>query len=160
MQSNLPERTQNCPLGLLPLSSQWFEEVRCCRTAPNSLLPSCFPLRHSPSRRFGVFEPPRTHSHLPCWLASPFIAVVRGGSVRSNRHERTQTFPVGLLPPTSQWFEEKLPEADDENKERHSAVCFVSKSVVLTLYFEPSSIPRRYSRRYFRRYSGRYFRES
>ena len=63
-----------------------------------------FPLRHSASRRFGVFEPPRTHSILSCTPASPFVTVVRGGSVRSSRPRRTRTCPAGLLPPSGQWF--------------------------------------------------------
>ena len=40
-----------------------------------------YPLYHSGSRRFGVVEPPWTHSKLPCRPASPFITVVRGGSI-------------------------------------------------------------------------------
>ena len=40
VQLNLPELTPNCPSGQLPPSSQWFEWVRCGRTAPNSLEPS------------------------------------------------------------------------------------------------------------------------
>ena len=35
--SNRPELTLTCPVGLLPPPSQWFEKVRCCRTAANSL---------------------------------------------------------------------------------------------------------------------------
>ena len=81
--SNRPELSRTCPVGLLLPSSQWFGEVRCVRTTPNSLEPALsarFPLHHSGSGRFGVVEPPRTHSNLPCRPASPFITVVRGGS--------------------------------------------------------------------------------
>ena len=109
VQSNLFELTQNCPSRKLPPSSQGFETVRCGRTAPNTLKPSlwaCFPLCHSDSRMFGVFEPPQTHSNLSCRPASPYITVVRGGSVYSNLPKLTQTFPVGPLHPPSQWFEE------------------------------------------------------
>ena len=81
VQWNLPELTPNCPSGQLPPSSQWFEGVRCGRTAPSSLEPSCRP-------------------------ASPFVTVVEGASVGSNRPKRTPTFLVGLLPPSSQRFEE------------------------------------------------------
>ena len=35
--SNHPKHTQNCHVGLLPLSAMWFEEVRRGRTTPNSL---------------------------------------------------------------------------------------------------------------------------
>ena len=143
MQLNLPElQTQplrtysNLPCRPAFISSQWFQEVQCSRTTPNSFELS---LCDSGSRRFGGVQPPGTHSNLPCWLyqcgsrrfsevehhsgsrkfgavepqqahtlpcipASPLFTVVRGGSVRSNRPKVTQTFPVGLLPPTSQWF--------------------------------------------------------
>ena len=40
-----------------------------------------YPLYHSGSRRFGLVEPPWTHSKLPCRPASSFITVVRGGSI-------------------------------------------------------------------------------
>ena len=103
MWSNHPKLTQNCPVvlqesgskrfgeverpkltptfsvGLLPPLSQWFKEVRCIRTSLNS--------------------------NLPCMPASPLVTVVQGGSVRSNCPKLTPTFPVGLLPRTSQWFE-------------------------------------------------------
>ena len=105
--SNHPELTRTFPVDRLPHLSQRFEEVRRDRTAPNSLqrsLKACFPLRHSDSRRFGVFEPPQILSNLPCMAASLFVTVVRGGSVRSNRPKLTRTFPAGVLPPTSQWF--------------------------------------------------------
>ena len=36
------------------------------------------PLHHSGSLRFGLVEPPRTHTKLPAYLC---IRVVRGGSV-------------------------------------------------------------------------------
>ena len=36
--SNSPELIRTCPVGLLPPSSQWFEEVWCGRTAPNSFV--------------------------------------------------------------------------------------------------------------------------
>ena len=93
--SNHPKLTRNCPVGLLPPASQWFEEVRCGRTTPNSLdtalwaffplwfeevrcgrttqnsletaLEAYFPMHQSGSLRFGVVEPPRT---LPCRHAS------------------------------------------------------------------------------------------
>jgi len=106
--SNLLKLTPNCPSGQLPPSSQWFKGVRCGRTAPNSIQPSlqaCFPLHHSSSRRFGVFEPPQTHSNLPCRPASPYITVVRRGSVRLNLLELTPNCPSRNLPPSSQWFE-------------------------------------------------------
>ena len=32
-----PNSLGTCPVGLLPRSSQWFREVRCGRTAPNTL---------------------------------------------------------------------------------------------------------------------------
>ena len=35
----------------------------------------------------------------------PFITVVPGGSVWSNCHKLTRTCPVGLLLPSSQWFD-------------------------------------------------------
>jgi len=107
--SNLPTRTRIFLVGQLPPTSQWFEEVQCSRTSSNSLktaLPASFPLHHSGSRRFGELEPPRTRSNLPCGPASPFVTVIRGGSVHSNLPKLTLTFPVGRLPPTSQWFEE------------------------------------------------------
>ena len=85
----------NLPVGMLPTSSQWFEEVRCGRTTPNSLEPvGLLPLQQSGSRRFGVVEPPRTHSKLLCRPYSPYITVVRGGSVWSNRPELTRTCPA------------------------------------------------------------------
>ena len=37
MRSNHPELTQNCPIRLLANASQWFIEVRCGLTTPNSL---------------------------------------------------------------------------------------------------------------------------
>ena len=37
--SNHPELILNCPVGLLT-ATQWFEEVRCGRTTPNSLEPT------------------------------------------------------------------------------------------------------------------------
>ena len=107
--SNHPELTRTCPIGLLPPAAKWFEEVRCGRTTPNSLktaLWACFPLYHSGSRRFSVVEPPQTHSNLPCRHASPSITVVRGGSAWSNHPKLTRTCHLGLLPPSSQWFEE------------------------------------------------------
>ena len=60
MRSNRPELTRTTPEGLLPSTSQWFEDVQCSRTFPNSLktaLEACFPLHHHGSRRFGVVEP-------------------------------------------------------------------------------------------------------
>ena len=109
MGSNRPKHTPTFPVGLFPPSSQCFEEVRCIRTSPNSSEPSlyaCSPLCHSGSRRFGEVEPPGTLSNQPCRPASPFVTVVRGGSVYSNLPELTRTFPVSLSPPSSQWFEE------------------------------------------------------
>ena len=94
MYSNLPKLTRT---------------FRCSRTSSNSLqtaLQASFPLHHSGLRRFGVVEPPRTRSKLPCGPASPFVTLIRGGSVYSNLPKLTRTFPGGLLPPTSQWFEE------------------------------------------------------
>ena len=105
VRSNRSELTRTSPEGLLPPTSQWLEVVRCSRTFPNSLktaLEACFPFHHSGSRRFDVVEPPRTHAFLP---ASPFVTVIQGGSVYLNLTELTRTFPVGLLPPSSQWFE-------------------------------------------------------
>ena len=134
MWSNYPELTHTFPVRLIFPSLQWFEEVRCGRTTPNSLAPflyALFSLHHSGSRRFGVVELPQTHSHLSCTPSFPFITVVRGvvelprthsnlsctpsfpfitvvrgGSVWSNYPELTRTFPVRLLFPSSQWFEE------------------------------------------------------
>ena len=86
VRSNRPTRT--FPVGLLPPTAQWFEEVRCSRTFPNSLqtaLEARFTLQHSGSRRFGEVEPHQTHSNLPCRPASPFVTVFRGGSVQSVR---------------------------------------------------------------------------
>ena len=100
VQSNLLEVTPNCPSRKLPPSSQWFEMVRCGRTSSNSLQPSpwaCFPLCHSDSRRFGVFEPP---SNLPCRPASPYITVVRRGSVQSNFLELSPNCPSRKPPPS------------------------------------------------------------
>ena len=87
----------------------------CGRTATSSLEPALhsldpslqasFPLHHSGSSWFGVVEPPRTHSNLPCRPVSPFVTVVRGGSVGSNYPKLTPTFPVGLFPPLLQCFE-------------------------------------------------------
>ena len=85
------------------------EMVRCGRTTPNSFQPplwACFPLCHSDSRRFGVFKPHQTHSNLPCRPTSPFVTVIRGGSMYSNLPKLIRTFPVGPLHPSSQWFEE------------------------------------------------------
>jgi len=86
--------------------SKGFGVVEPPRTQSNLPCKACIPLHHSSSRRFGVFEPPQTHSNLPCGPASPFVTVIRGGSVYSNLPRLTRTIPVGLLPPTSQWFEE------------------------------------------------------
>ena len=104
--SNHPKLTRYCPVGLLPPAAQWFEVVWCGRTTPNSLATACFPQQHSGSRRFGVVEPPRTHSLLPCRPASPSSTVGRGGSVWSNHLELTRNFPVDLLPLATKWFEE------------------------------------------------------
>ena len=108
MWSNHPKLTRAFPVGLLPHSSQWFEKVRWGQTAPNSLqcsLYACIPIRHSGSRRFGEVnrEPPQTHSNLPCRPASPFVTVVRGGSVWLNHPKLTQglvwlTTPYSLKP--------------------------------------------------------------
>ena len=76
-------------------------------TSPNSLqtaLQASFPLLNSGSSGFGVVEPPRTHSNLPCRPASPFVTVVQGGSVGSNYPKLTPTFPVGLFPLLLQKF--------------------------------------------------------
>ena len=105
VRSNRSELTRTSPEGLRPPTAQWLEVVRCSRTFPTSLktaLEACFPFHHSGSRRFAVVEPPRTHAFLP---ASPFVTVIQGGSVFLNLPELTRTFPVGLLPPSSQWFE-------------------------------------------------------
>ena len=85
---------------------------------PNSLEPSlyaCISLRHSGSGWFGEFEPLQTHSNLPCRPASPYITVVRGGSVWSNHPELIRTFPVCLHPPSSQWFGEVEPPQTHSN---------------------------------------------
>ena len=69
------------PVGLLLPTPRWFKDVWCNGTFPNWLetaLQAC----------------------------SSFITVVRGGLVWSNRSKLTRTFPVGLLPPSWQWFEE------------------------------------------------------
>ena len=107
VRSNRSELTRTSPEGLLPPTAQWIEEVRCSRTFPNALqtaLEACFPFLHSGSRRFYVVEPPQPPSILPCRPASPFITVIQGGSVSLNLPELTRTLPVGLLPPSSQWF--------------------------------------------------------
>ena len=117
MWSNHPELTRNCPVGLLPPASQWFEEVWCGRTTPNSLETAFFLKQQSGSRRVGVVEPPRTHWNLPCRPASPcFTEVWCGPELIRNcpvglhhsevRCGSTRNCPVGLLPPASQWFEE------------------------------------------------------
>ena len=49
-------------------------------------------LYYTSSRRFGVVESPRTQSNLPCRPASPFITVVRGSLVWSNRRARTYMY--------------------------------------------------------------------
>ena len=59
-----------------------------------------------PQTPFGGVEPPQTHSNVPCRPVSPFVTVLRGGSVYSNLPERTRFFPVGLFPHSSPWFEE------------------------------------------------------
>ena len=51
-----------------------------------------------------MVEPLRTHSNLPCRPASPFITVVRGGSVWSNRPELSGTWPAARgIRPTGQF---------------------------------------------------------
>ena len=79
VQSNHPELTRTFPVVLFATSSQWFKEVQCGQTTPNSL-------------------------DLPCSPTSPLITVVRGGSVWSNRPELTRTLRVGLITLSSQWF--------------------------------------------------------
>ena len=37
VMSNHTELSRTCPVVILPPASQWFEEVRCGRTTPNSL---------------------------------------------------------------------------------------------------------------------------
>ena len=59
-----------------------------------------FTLHHSGLRRFGEVEPHQTHSNLPCRPASPFVTVIRGGSVYSNLPKITEGCPV--LPSTVQ----------------------------------------------------------
>ena len=73
--------TNSLETDLLPPSSQWFGKVRCSRNSPNSLRTACRPPSPciSGSGRFGVVEPPRTHSNLPCRPPSPCITVVRCG---------------------------------------------------------------------------------
>ena len=46
----------------------WLEGVGCC----------------SGSRRFGGVDLPQTHSNVPCRPVSPFVTVLREGSVSSN----------------------------------------------------------------------------
>ena len=90
-------------------------DTRCAGCNMHWFGEACFPLHHSGSRRFGVVEPPRTHSKLPCRPASssrfeevrcgrttpnsleltcrpasPCITVVRGGSVWSNLPKLTR----------------------------------------------------------------------
>ena len=95
----------------------WFERVPGGSTSPNLFEPlwqrgmqayreGSIEFGRFEYTRFGVVEPPRTHSKLPFRPASPFITVVQVGSVWSNRPELTRTFPVVLLPHLSQWFEE------------------------------------------------------
>ena len=109
--SNYPKLTPTFPVGLFSPLLQCFEKVRCIRTSPNSLEPNSqleplnirstvilwrkvdialalfrdqLDIRHSGSRRFGGVEPPQTHSNVPCRPVSPFVTVIRGGSVYSN----------------------------------------------------------------------------
>ena len=42
MWLNHPELIRNCPVGLLPPATQWYEQVRCGRTSPNSLEPTLY----------------------------------------------------------------------------------------------------------------------
>ena len=79
--SNHLQVTRNYPVGLLPQTEKWFEEVRCGRTTLNSF-------------------------KMPCRPASPCITVVQGGSVRSNHPELTRNCPIGLPPNASHWFVE------------------------------------------------------
>ena len=71
VQWNIPELTRNCPSGL-------------------------FLLQHSGSRRFGVVEPLQTNSNLPCRPASPFVTVVRGGSVGLTYRHQPDTLCDGM----------------------------------------------------------------
>ena len=108
MRSNRHKLAQTFPEGLLPPTSQWIKDVWCSRTFPNSLqtaLEARFTLHHSGLRRFSEVEPHQTYLNLPCRPASPYIAVVRGGSVQLNLPELTPNYPSGPLPPSSQWFE-------------------------------------------------------
>ena len=103
-----PQTHSKLPCSPSSPAGKWFEEVWCGRTTPYSLEPAqqaCFPLHDSGSKRFGVVEQPQAYSNLPCRPASPFVTVVPGGSVWSNRHKLTRTCPVGLLLPSCHWFE-------------------------------------------------------
>lgn len=72
MTSNLPGLTPNC-------------------------LEAFFPLHYSGSMKFGVVEPPQTHSNLPCRAASPFVTMVPGGSRWFNCPELIRTCPVDFI---------------------------------------------------------------
>ena len=95
--SNLPCRPASPCITVVRGGLVWSKCSELTGTCPVGLLPPA-------SQRFGMVEPPRTHSNVPCMPASPFITVVRGGSVWSKRSELTGTCPVGLLPPASQRF--------------------------------------------------------
>ena len=131
MWSNRPELTRTFPVGLLPhllqatddkaavesftcqreevQGQQEADERKRAGREAELKTQASFPLLHSGSSGFGVVEPPRTHSNLPCRPASPFVTVVRGGSVGSNYPKLTPTFPVGLFPLLLQKFREVLP---------------------------------------------------
>ena len=95
MWLNHPKIARNCPVVLLPLQesgSRRFGVVEPPRTHV---------LHDSGSKRFGVVEPPQAYSNLPCRPASPFVTVVPGGSVWSNRYKLTRWFNLTEPPRTT-----------------------------------------------------------
>ena len=73
MKLNLSEPTPNCPSYQLPPSSQWFGVVRCGDNA---------------SKRFGVFESPRT---------SGLVRVSSGLFDRTEPPRKKLTKPTGMV---------------------------------------------------------------
>ena len=90
-REELFHRTLHC----IYTSSGWFD---CAEPSPTTSLQGIQGAICTSWMRFKHIEPHRTQSNLPCRPAYPFITVVRGGSVWSNRPELTRTCPVGLLP--------------------------------------------------------------
>ena len=111
VRSNRPKLTRTFPVGLLPPTSQWFEDVRCSRTFPNSLqtaLEARLTLQHTGSRRFGEVEPHQTHSNLPCRPASPFVTVLGETGLQGRvecRGNEGGSRPTGLVRERSRRFD-------------------------------------------------------